>query len=374
MKNSADHLSSSPNASPDALRAWVQHHRDRFDTLAPPTDGWLALADALQAQAPREQEPLRAWTQHNRTAFDTLEPRADLWAAIESALDEDEVVAAPITAAPPLTAARGGQFAPVTAPVSARATWWRMAAAALVVFGLGYGLRLGTEPLATAPQVAASTIDDEPTISIAASADESSERYTARPLHGFRNQEPDPAVQAALLTAADDDVELSAATADARTAEPESSVELARLEARYRTLLAERQHDRAAHRPARPLADDWDREMALLDSTYAELRHALPTHPKPDEVVASMTRNLHLRAELLTKQEHALNAAQHARQQRGNRVTPRRPPTVNPDDNGVYFDDLAPSSSGGTLVPPAPPAPEPTGLGAGLKKRPSKVV
>jgi hypothetical protein len=375
VKNSPDDTHRSLSETPpDALRAWTLAHRDRFDTLQPAPNLWAALEQQLDAAAaataaPRataEPDALRAWAQQNRPAFDTFEPRTNLWGAIERALDAPPVVVASSL----LTATRGGQY---VAPN--RWAWGRMAAAAVVLLGLGYGLRVGTEPRPVAADVALVTAT-EPTVNVgAASDDESSQRYSARPLHGFRNQEPDPALQAAMLTHGDETDELPAATADARmAAEPESSVELARLEARYYALLADRQQDRAAHRPARPLADEWDREMALLDSTYAELRHALPTHPKPDEVVAAMTRNLHLRAELLTKQEHALNAAQHARQQRTNRLTPRRPPTVNPEDNGVNFDDL-PSSSGGTLVPPAPPAPEPMpGLGAGLKKRPSKMV
>lgn len=379
------HVKSSSSSSAfsqpaDALRAWLGRERPRFDTLAPAPDLWAAIEQQLAAEpATAPADALRGWAQHHRAAFDTLEPRADQWAAIERQL-------APVASPPLMTASRGGAGAADASRT--RPAWWQLAAA-VVVFGLGYGARLGTEP--GAPTAATVAISDLPTDAAPAMAEGADDAATttlhvAAPRHGFRNHEPDPAMQAAVLAShvaptADDEAGHTAAarpavSARAAAGRAELAPEIARLEARYDALVARHRaatHHRFVSTPA--LADEFDREMAVLDSAYAALRQALPRSRRPDDVVAAMNRNLHLRLDLLHRQVQALDAVQEARQRAtGQRMMPRRPPAVNPDNNGVNIEDLSPASSpassGGTLVPPAPPAPEPLpGLGARVAPR-----
>lgn len=296
-------------------------------------------------------DQLQNWVQNHRKAFDTLEPRPNLWAAIERQLEADEVIAVAIgptvSAEPPkLTASPGGKFA-------GRA-WWQMAAAA-VLFTLGYGLRMQTETAAPAlaiNDVPAATVTIQP-------AEESAPAATQHPMvvNGFRNQEPDPAMQAAVLTTESAEPEAAPATVTADR-DRELAQRLRRLEARYEALLAYHQPQAATGRTrftsTRPLADEWAREMAALDSGYAALRLELTRNPNTDEVVEAMNRNLHMRLSLLNQQVRALDAMQQSRH-RAARPQPRRPPTVNPDAP-VPAED---SPGGGWHSPARAPSPAP---------------
>lgn len=297
-------------------------------------------------------DQLKNWVQNHRPAFDTLEPRPDLWSAIERQLDADEVIMAAVApalapAAPRLTATRGGQLA-------ARG-WWQMAAAAVVVFALGYSLRMQTET--AAPAVA---INDVPAATLTAQpTDEATAEAGQRPMavNGFRNEEPDPAMQATLLTSPESaDVEARAATT-AADPDRELTQRLRRLEARYEALLAYHQPqatNRGRFTSSRPLADEWDHEMAALDSGYSALRLELTRNPNTDEVVEAMNRNLHLRLTLLNQQVRALDAMQQSRH-RTPRAQPRRPPSVNPDVPTPIED----SPGGGWHSPARAPSPAP---------------
>ncbi len=398
MKSASESASAVSGTPADALLAWARNTRPRFDALEPRADFWSAIAEQLPPQpvaasstanptvtstftAPLPAtDQLRAWTQQHRAAFDVVEPRADLWPHIEGQLYPADAAPA---ARPFMTPARGG-----------RPAWWQMAAAAVVVFGLGYGVRLGTEPAADVSLVAADQtlkIADEDGLRSLPVVD--ANLHVARPRHGFRNQEPDPAVQAAVLasTVQRDDAENGTTTENAEMARVMAETaraartgshtalapEIARLEARYAALIT-RHRTAAQHRfvPTHALAEEWDREMAVLDSAYAALRQELPRNPRTDDVVAAMSRNLHLRLKLLHQQMMALDAVQQVRQRASSQLTPRRPPTVNPDDNGSNIEDGAPGASGGgTLVPPAPPAPESVpGLGARVAPRPLRAA
>ncbi|MBC7448061.1 MAG: hypothetical protein H7330_08385 [Hymenobacteraceae bacterium] len=360
MKSFSDPHPAPPAA--DALRDWARANRARFDPLEPPAELWATIALEL----PTAPDALRSWTTQHRTVFDLAEPHPDLWTAIDRQLAS--VAESNLASVPHLTASRaGGGPRPATRPA-----WWQAAAAAVVVFGLGYGLRVGTE---TAPAATVAAAEEQPRPADFDSPDDAT-LHVAAPRHGFRNQEPDPAVQAAVLAsnvqAAPD---LTAASPERRTSARTSlAPEITRLEARYAALVA-RQRASARHRfvPTHALADEWDREMAVLDSAYAALRQELPRNRRTDDVVAAMNRNLHLRLKLMQQQMMALDAVQEMRQRAAGRIVPRRPPSVNPDDNGVNLEDAA--SGGGTLVPPAPPAPEPVpGLGIRVAPRPRLAV
>ncbi len=343
--------------SPDALHAWTQSHRATFDTLEPPATLWAAI----ERELPATPDALHAWMGQQRAAFDVLEPRADLWHAIEQQLDAS--TAQPPAPVPLLTATR----AAAPPHPTFRPAWWQLAAAAVVVFGLGYGVRVGTE--ATAPSSGLAANEDRIGIDEPASSTDAS-LHVAAPRHGFRNQEPDPAVQATVLASHVQGPELPTSPERRGVTHGALAPEITRLEARYTALVA-RQRASAHHRfvPTNALAEEWDREMAVLDSAYVALRQELPRNRRPDEVVAAMNRNLHLRLKLLQQQMMALDAVQEVRQRAAGRIVPRRPPSVNPDDNGINLEDALPG--GGTLVPPAPPAPEPMpGLGAHVAPRP----
>jgi hypothetical protein len=298
-------------------------------------------------------DQLKNWVQNRRQAFDTLEPRPDLWTAIERQLDADEVIVAAVapaiaSAPPTLTATRGGQFA--------GRGWWQMAAAAVVVFALGYCLRMQTET--TVPAVA---INDVPAATVRAqpTAEEAPPEPSQRPMavNGFRNEEPDPAVQATLLTSSEATDGEARAASTAADPDRELTQRLRRLEARYEALLAYHQ-PQAANRgrftSSRPLADEWDHEMAALDSGYIALRLELTRNPNTDEVVEAMNRNLHMRLSLLNQQVRALDAMQQSRH-RTPRAQPRRPPSVNPDVPTPIED----SPGGGWHSPSRAPSPAP---------------
>jgi hypothetical protein len=49
-------------------------------------------------------------------------------------------------------------------------------------------------------------------------------------------------------------------------------------------------------------AADWQRELAALDSTYAQLKTELYRNPEPDLVLDAMNRNLQIRVDILNQQ------------------------------------------------------------------------
>ncbi len=345
------------------------------------------MDQSTESSSSPQPDAFRSWVQHHRPAFDTLAaPSAEVWSAIERQLGPSDAaptlveLASPVPLRPNLTAHAGGAAARAT---TARPAWWQMAAAAVIVFGLGYTVRFSTEPAsAPADTVAMAGAENSRPAAVDADAD----LHIVAPRHGFRNQEPDPAVQAAMLASnvQPEDAPLASQAADNGITEPAAiAPEISRLEARYAALVA-RQRAAARHRivPTHTLADEWDRELAILDSTYLALRQELTRTARPDEVVSAMSRNLHLRLKLLHQQALALDAVQEARHRGGtapfNRL-PRRWPVVNPDltPGAGLYDDIPgltpthpPGPAGGTLVPPAPPALEPLpGLGAGVAKR-----
>lgn len=321
----------------DELATWMHQHRPELDDLTPSAHLWVAIAKALLAVPAAETslaDPLHAFAGLHREAFDTLTPSPALWEAIAAELES-----VPARQSAPMVAVRGGRLAP-------RPVWWQAAAAAAVVFGLGYGLRMKTETGsgAATPQAApiawlTGSAPAEAPQPDAVGDQRSAFASVPRSYH----DEPDPAVRAALLTTSEDAAEREMDTAPNPEADAGRAAagtpsaarqalalapEVGRLEARYDALVAQNRTRSRTTRPARPLADEWDREMAVLDSTYTELRRELTRNANTERVVAAMTRNLHLRMELLAQQTRALEGAQQARQRA---IAPRRPPSVNPD-------------------------------------------
>ncbi|MDJ1499297.1 hypothetical protein [Xanthocytophaga agilis] len=174
---------------------------------------------------------LEQFIRNNRQEFDTFDPGSDLWKGIEQKLNEKE-------------------------KKSIRLLWFqtpmmRYAAAAIIVFVMGYGVfQLG--------------------------------RYSAEGT-------PEGRVATANLNVT------------------QISPELAQAEAYYTSLINE---EKALLDPkeveALGLKDDFNEDLAVLDSTYKNLKKELVTEPNKDRIIAAMVKNLQLRVEIIRQQIETL--------------------------------------------------------------------
>ncbi|MDJ1494201.1 hypothetical protein QNI19_14755 [Cytophagaceae bacterium DM2B3-1] len=174
---------------------------------------------------------LEQFIRNNRQEFDTFEPDSDLWKGIEQKLNEKE-------------------------KKSIRLLWFqthmmRYAAAAIIVFIMGYGVfQLG--------------------------------RYSAGGTPEGRVATANPNVT-------------------------QISPELAQAEAYYTSLINE---EKALLDPkeveALGLKDDFNEDLVVLDSTYKNLKKELVTEPNKDRIIAAMVKNLQLRVEIIRQQIETL--------------------------------------------------------------------
>lgn len=172
---------------------------------------------------------LERFVEENREAFDALEPRSDLWLDISLKLLEKEEVSRPIWF---------------------RQTFWRYAAAVVILLSVGLGIyQLG--------------------------------RYTER-------------------------MESTAAFAQAPL--EEVAPELVQVEAYYTSLLGEQRQQLSAAELNDPgLEGDFSRDLAALDSSYARLKRDLYKGTNKEQIVNAMIRNLQMRAEIMKHQIETLN-------------------------------------------------------------------
>lgn len=171
---------------------------------------------------------LEQFIRNNRQEFDTFEPGSDLWKGIEQKLQEKE-------------------------KRSIRPLWFqtpmmRYAAAAVIVFVMGYGVfQLGRYSAGSAPE---GTVNPNVT---------------------------------------------------------QISPELAQAEAYYTSLINE---EKALLDPkeveALGLKDDFTEDLVVLDSTYKNLKKELVTEPNKDRIIAAMVKNLQLRVEIIRQQIETL--------------------------------------------------------------------
>ncbi|MDJ1483734.1 hypothetical protein QNI16_24760 [Cytophagaceae bacterium YF14B1] len=174
---------------------------------------------------------LEQFIRNNRQEFDTFDLGSDLWKGIEQKLNEKE-------------------------KKSIRLLWFqtpmmRYAAAAIIVFVMGYGVfQLG--------------------------------RYSAGGTPEGRVATANPNVT-------------------------QISPELAQAEAYYTSLINE---EKALLDPkeveALGLKDDFNEDLVVLDSTYKNLKKELVTEPNKDRIIAAMVKNLQLRVEIIRQQIETL--------------------------------------------------------------------
>ena len=174
-------------------------------------------------------ERLERFVEDNREAFDALEPRSDLWLDISlKLLDKEEV----------------------SRPIWFRQTFWRYAAAVLILLSVGVGIfQLG--------------------------------RYTQRM-----------------------DAGLAFETAPLQEIAPE----LAKVEAYYTTLISEQRRQlQDADLQHLGLKGDFSRDLVSLDSAYNRLKRDLYKGTNKEQIVDAMIQNLQLRSEIIGRQIQTLN-------------------------------------------------------------------
>lgn len=215
-----------------------------------------------------KKEPgLEAFFERHRADFDAFEPRPDLWNDIEQRLGATPDEAPTLRISPPTMPATGAVVPAKRPPVR-----YALAAALalLLVAGLAY---VGYRPAA------------------------SEANWTRQPLVQHpATPEPGPAAtQEALL-------------ATAATESPAQRLLLAvrHMETYYAAQLTERQRELHQLEATLPVsagtANDWQKELAALDSTYQQLRLELHRNPEPDVVLDAMNRNLQIRLDILNQQ------------------------------------------------------------------------
>lgn len=172
---------------------------------------------------------LEKFVEENREAFDELEPRSDLWLDISlKVLDKDEV----------------------SRPIWFRQTFWRYAAAVVILLSVGLGVfQLG--------------------------------RYTQRM----------------------ESIVMEPATLQ------QIAPELAQVEAYYTSLISEqRQQLNAADLKNlnADMAGDFSRDLTSLDSAYVRLKRDLYKGANKEQIVNAMILNLQLRSEIIGRQIETL--------------------------------------------------------------------
>ncbi len=173
---------------------------------------------------------LEKFVEDNREAFDELEPRSDLWLDISlKVLDKEEV----------------------SRPIWFRQTFWRYAAAVVILLSLGLGVfQLG--------------------------------RYTQRM----------------------ESVVMEPATLQ------QIAPELAQVEAYYNSLISEQQqqlNDTDLKNLNADMAGDFSRDLTSLDSAYVRLKRDLYKGANKEQIVNAMIQNLQLRSEIISRQIETLS-------------------------------------------------------------------
>lgn len=213
---------------------------------------------------------LEAFVEQHRADFDAFEPRPDLWDRIEQELTPTSEAEAPL---------RVIKLAPAPAAPAKKAPWGSQygiaAAVAIMVLAAG-GLFWKNS---TASQTTATWTSASPSPYVAAPIEEE-----ASDLFYFG---PSP-------------VTTTMATAPTRrlnTAVQQMETYFA-AQIRERAAELRQLEEEAATAPAA----DWQRELAALDSTYAQLKTELYRNPEPDLVLDAMNRNLQIRVDILNQQ------------------------------------------------------------------------
>jgi hypothetical protein len=216
---------------------------------------------------------LEAFVEQHRADFDAFEPRPDLWDSIEEELTAST---APDETEAPL---RVIKLAPEPAAPAKKAPWggrYGIAAAVAITVLAGGGLFWKTSSQQSTATWASTS--PAPYITTAPTEEETND--------SFYNG-PNPV-----------------ATAAANAPVQRLNTAVQRMESYFASQIKERAGElrELEKESANAPAADWQRELAVLDSTYAQLKTELYRNPEPDLVLDAMNRNLQIRVDILNQQ------------------------------------------------------------------------
>ncbi|WP_345233484.1 hypothetical protein [Hymenobacter saemangeumensis] len=223
----------------------------------------------------KNNHSLESFVERHRADFDVHEPRPDLWAALEQQLDAPASVSTP-----PVLLASAAEVAPEVSRRAERGTWLQR-----------YGVAAALAALVFAAGVSEAWKTKQATPEIAAAETESTGRITT-------------GEDAALYLGGAPQALTAAARSDSNSIQLSAAVR--GMEAYYASQLARRQEElsQLGGPAAAGMADDYQRELASLDSSYRQLKIELPSHPRPEAVLMAMNRNLQIRLDILDQQLH----------------------------------------------------------------------
>lgn len=253
---------------------------------------------------------LENFVERHRADFDAFEPRPDLWDAIAQELDAPQAEAPLETAetAAPLRIVKLYPDVAETTPTPAepkRQAWawnpkYNMVAALALLLMAGLAALWGTGTSSTPWTGTAPVVVVSP------------------------NADPMPANATESFGASV--VGANSAASAAPTQRLATAVQ--RMEDYYATQIAEREAELKrleAETGGAKVTADWQRELAALDSTYAQLKGELYRNPEPDVVLDAMNRNLQIRLDILNQQARTREQMQEFHAQSPAGTPPQKP-------------------------------------------------
>lgn len=219
---------------------------------------------------------LEAFVDQHRADFDAFEPRPDLWDSIEEELTASATAPTTDTEAP----LRIIKLAPAPTTPAKKAPWggrYGIAAAVAVALLAGGGHLWKT---AATEQSTATWTSTSPAPYVAAVP---TEQETNESFYFGTNP---------------------VATAAANAPSQRLSTAVQQMETYFASQIQERAGElrQMEQATSNAPAADWQRELTLLDSTYAQLKTELYRNPEPDLVLDAMNRNLQIRVDILNQQ------------------------------------------------------------------------
>ncbi|QIL75919.1 hypothetical protein [Hymenobacter sp. HDW8] len=223
------------------------------------------------------KKSLETFVEQHRADFDAFEPRPDLWDSIEEELTTSTVAFDETEEEVPL---RVIKLAPEPVVPSKKAPWsgrFGIAAAVALTVVAGGGL-FWKNSASPQPASAWTSISPSPYLTSAPTEEETNDSF-------YFGTNP-----------------VATAAANAPTQRLNTAVK--QMEAYFASQIKERAGElrQLEEESSNAPAADWQRELAVLDSTYAQLKTELYRNPEPDMVLDAMNRNLQIRVDILNQQ------------------------------------------------------------------------
>ncbi|WP_133271691.1 hypothetical protein [Hymenobacter radiodurans] len=223
------------------------------------------------------KKSLETFVEQHRADFDAFEPRPDLWDSIEEELTTSTVAFDETEEEVPL---RVIKLAPEPVVPSKKALWsgrFGIAAAVALTVVAGGGL-FWKNSASPQPASAWTSISPSPYLTTAPTEEETNDSF-------YFGTNP-----------------VATAAANAPTQRLNTAVK--QMEAYFASQIKERAGElrQLEEESSNAPAADWQRELAVLDSTYAQLKTELYRNPEPDMVLDAMNRNLQIRVDILNQQ------------------------------------------------------------------------